>query len=32
MITTESAADSINDILTHAQKGGIFGIEKCKVA
>lgn len=29
---TESAAESINDILTHAQKGGLFGIEKCMVA
>lgn len=29
---TESAAESIKDILSHAQKGGIFGIEKCMVA
>ena len=25
---TESAAHSIKDILTHAKKGGLFGIEK----
>lgn len=28
---TENAAESIDDILNHARKGGIFGIEKCMV-
>lgn len=26
---TESAAQSIKNIISHAQKGGLFGIEKC---
>lgn len=29
---TESVACSVNDIISHAQKGDIFGIEKCTVA